>query len=96
MTVSIRLRDLLEANESLVRKVREECYSEIYRRERQVGDSLIPMKEARAMLGNPHPTTMWRWEQYGYLTKVKIGVKVFYRQSDIEAIIRKNEIHTQN
>lgn len=93
MTVSIRLRDLLDANEALARKVREDCEREQRKRERDLGDALIPFKEARAMLGSPDPSTMWRWEKAGYLTKVKIGVKVFYRQSSIEGIINN---HTQN
>lgn len=92
MTVSIRLRDLLEANEALARKVREECSREVERRERLIGDNLIPFKQARVLLGNPDPSTMWRWEKCGYLAKIKIGVKVYYRQSDIEDIIKN---HTQ-
>ena len=93
LTVSIRLRDLLEANEALVVKVRKECEREQARRERQYGDALVPKAEARKLLGSPDPSTMWRWEQAGYLTPVKIGVKVHYRQSDIDAIIKSKETH---
>ena len=88
MTVSIRLRDLLEANEELVRKVRAEAEREQSRRDRQAGDHLIRKEEARRMLGSPDPSTLWRWEQRGYLTPVRIGVKVFYRRSDIDGIIK--------
>lgn len=91
MTVSIRLRDLLEANEALVRKVRSEAEREQARRDRQAGDRLVQKEEARQLLGGPNPSTMWRWEKAGYLTPVKIGVKVFYRRSDIDAIIKSNE-----
>ena len=91
MTVSIRLRDLLEANEALVKKVRSEAEREQSRRDRQAGDHLIQKEEARRMLGGPNPSTLWRWEKAGYLTPVKIGVKVFYRRSDIDAIIKSNE-----
>lgn len=91
MTVSIRLRDLLEANEALVRKVRSEAEREQARRDRQAGDRLVPKEEARQLLGGPNPSTMWRWEKAGYLTPVKIGVKVFYRRSDIDALIKSNE-----
>lgn len=96
VSVTIRLRDLLEANEALVRKVREECAREQARRERQYGDTLVPKAEARKMLGNPDPSTMYRWEKAGYLTSVKIGVKVHYRQSDIEAIINDREEKPKN
>lgn len=91
LTVSIRLRDLLEANEELVRKVRTEAEREQARRDRQAGDHLIQKEEARRLLGSPDPSTLWRWEKVGYLTPVRIGVKVFYRRSDIDAIIKKNE-----
>ena len=88
LTVSIRLRDLLEANEELVRKVRTEAEREQARRDRQAGDHLIQKEEARLILGGPDPSTLWRWEKAGYLKPVRIGVKVFYRRSDIDGIIQ--------
>ena len=88
LTVSIRLRDLREANEELVRKVRAEAEREQARRDRQAGDHLIQREEARLMLGGPDPSTLWRWERRGYLTPVRIGVKGFYRRSDIDGIIK--------
>ena len=92
MTVSIRLRDLLEANEELVRKVRSEAEREIARRVDVYEDTLISKEEARVrLLGGVDPSTLWRWEKRGYLRPVRIGVKVFYRRSDIDAIIKRNE-----
>ena len=91
--VSIRLGDLLDANEALVRKVRQEVEKEQTERDRKHGDHLIPREEARRMLGSPDPSTMWRWEGAGLLHKVKIGVKVFYRSSEIDAIINSKETH---
>ena len=92
MTVSIRLRDLMEANEELVRRVRAEAEREIARRIDVYEDTLIAKEEARIrLLGGVDPSTLWRWEKAGYLTPVKIGVKVFYRRSDIDAIIKSNE-----
>ena len=91
MTVSIRLRDLMAANEALVRKVRTEVEKEYEKRRREYGDELVPRKDARPLLGNPDNSTLWRWENAGYLTKVKIGEKVFYRKSEIQAIITAHE-----
>lgn len=91
MTVSIRLRDLMQANEALARKVREEVEREQAKRDRQAGDHLVRKEEARKMLGGPDPSTLWRWEQRGYLTPVKIGVKVFYRRSDLDQLIMSKE-----
>jgi len=91
LTVNIRLSDLLAANEELVRRVRTEAEREQARRDRQAGDHLIRKEEARRMLGSPDPSTLWRWEKAGYLTPVRIGAKVFYRQSDIDGIIESKQ-----
>ena len=92
MTVSIRLRDLLEANEVLVKKVRAEAEREIARRVDVYEDTLIAKEEARVrLLGGVDPSTLWRWEKVGYLKPVRIGVKVFYRRSDIDQIITSKE-----
>jgi hypothetical protein len=92
MTVSIRLCDLLEANEALVRKVRAEEEKETARQMVVYKDTLIAKEEARVrLLGGVDPSTLWRWEKRGYLRPVRIGVKVFYRRSDIDTIIKRNE-----
>lgn len=92
LTVSIRLRDLLEANEVLVKKVRAEAEREIARRVVVYEDTLIAKEEARVrLLGGVDPSTLWRWEKVGYLKPVRIGGKVFYRRSDIDAIIKSKE-----
>lgn len=85
--VSVRLGDLLDANERLARKVRDEVEAEERERREQYGDYLIPKKEAGKMLGGPDPTTLWRWEKCGYLQPVKIGSRVYYRESAITALI---------
>lgn len=33
--------------------------------------------------------TLWRWAKIGYLTPVKVGTKVLYRVSDINALLTK-------
>lgn len=92
MTISISLRDLLEANEELARRVRSEAEREIARRVDVYEDTLIAREEARVrLLGGVDPSTLWRWEKKGYLRPVRIGVKVFYRRGEIEAVIKKNE-----
>lgn len=32
-------------------------------------------------------STLWRWDKTGYLKKVKRGGKVFYKESDINALM---------
>lgn len=90
MTVSIRLKDLLEANEALARKVREDARRD---REMCVAEEgvLVRKDEARRRMGSPDPSTLWRWEKAGYLRPVRIGRSVFYRQGDIDALVGSRE-----
>lgn len=94
MSVTIRLQDLLSAQDTLVRRIRREEAEEEARRRIEYGDYLIPKEEARRMLGMPAPSTLWRWEGRGYLNPVRIGVKVYYRKTEIERIIQKGIIDT--
>lgn len=86
MSVTIRLGDLLEANEALVRKVRREVEREQEQRRDEYGDVLIPREEVLKML-RVNPTTLWRWEKANYLTPVRIGVKVMYRKGELDRVI---------
>ena len=51
-------------------------------------DELLTPKEVTEILG-VNLTTLWRWHNEGYLTKVYIGDKPRYRQSDIDRILKK-------
>jgi hypothetical protein len=85
MSVTIRLSDLLKANEALAMRVREEA-----RREARAvyDDELVPKEEARKrLLGGVDPSTLWRWEKAGYLAPVRIGTKVYYRRGDIARLV---------
>lgn len=48
-------------------------------------DADVTPKEAARQLG-VSITTLWRWNNNGYLIPVRIGRKTCYRQSDINAI----------
>lgn len=48
-------------------------------------DNLVPLKEVAETL-NVSRCTLNRWNKDGYLTPIKIGRKVFYRQNDINKI----------
>ena len=85
MSVTIRLSDLLKANEVLAMRVREEA-----RREARAvyEDELVPKEEARKrLLGGVDPSTLWRWEKAGYLAPVRIGTKVYYKRGDIARLV---------
>lgn len=74
---------------------------EIVREERQrIKDALKASKElptltrsqaAKAL--NIHVNTLDRWAADGYITPVKIGTKVLYKASDIDAILNRNQEH---
>lgn len=50
-------------------------------------NSLISKKEVMNGLGVSH-TTLWKWEQKGYLVPIRVGKKVYYRRSDIEKLTK--------
>lgn len=92
INVTVRLGDLLDANERLARKVREEVEAEAAARREEFGDHLVPEREAIKALGGPDPSTLWRWEKKGYLQKVKIGNRSYYKEGDLKRIINNNTV----
>lgn len=54
----------------------------------KTGEDLLTKQQVMEMLG-VSSTTLWLWEQKGYLVPVKIGRKVFYSSDDI------NELRTR-
>ena len=92
MSVTIRLGDLLEANQVLIERAKEEAEEQLASRERRIGCALVPKEDVLRLLG-VNPSTLWRWEhEYDYLKPVRFGRKVYYRESDINAII---DAHTE-
>ena len=52
-------------------------------------DQLITPKDASEQL-DVNLTTLWRWHNEGYLTKIYVGSKPRYKQSDIDRILHKH------
>lgn len=48
----------------------------------------LSRKDASKMLG-VSLATLWKWAKDGYLKPVKIGTKVMYKRSDVEALLTK-------
>lgn len=94
LSVTVRLADLLEAGRCIVREAREEAAAEERERRASYGDGLVPKEAARRLLGSPDPTTLWRWEKRGYLAPVRIGTRVYYRESAISALINQKTINS--
>lgn len=51
-------------------------------------DILLTPKEVAELL-DVNLSTLWRWHREGYLTKVYIGDKPRYKQSDIDRILQR-------
>jgi hypothetical protein len=49
---------------------------------------LLDEPAARVWTGSPSRTTFWRWRKQG-LRMVKIGGRVFYKPSDLQAFVDK-------
>ena len=85
LTVSIRLGDLIEANQSLVEEA-------LMRLEKSVAESRTEIYLSRTKVMEMlevSPTTLWRWEKCGYLIPISIGSKRRYRHSDILKILER-------
>lgn len=50
-------------------------------KEDQEGETVTRL-EAAKMLGVTS-TTLWRWDQLGYLKGIHVGAKLYYRKSDV-------------
>jgi len=93
MSVTVSLRELLTFGKQLAQDVLDEASSAVKEREAVIGCTLIPEKEAREILCNPDPSTMYRWSQSGYLRRVKIGVRNYYTAESIQRIINQHTIN---
>lgn len=83
LVVSIRLEDLVRANNQLIEDTRREL-------EREVAESnavtFLTRDQVMAKL-NVVPSTLWRWKKAGYLVPVNVGGQYRYRSSDIEKML---------
>ena len=59
--------------------------------ETRQAEALLTTAEVKAKLG-VSSTTLWRWQNSGYLTPCKMGRKVLYRQSDIDLLLKGGEL----
>ena len=84
--MSIRLGDLIEANQSLVEEA-------LMRLEKSVAESRTEIYLSRTkvmeMLEEVASATLWRWQKCGYLVPVSVGGKKRYRLSDIQQLLNR-------
>ena len=85
LTVSIRLGDLIEANQSLVEEA-------LMRLEKSVAESRAEIYLSRTKVMEMlevASATLWRWEKCGYLVPLSVGGKKRYRLSDIQRLLNR-------
>ena len=85
LTVSIRLGDLIEANQNLVEEA-------LMRLEKSVAESRTEIYLSRTKVMEMlevASATLWRWEKCGYLVPLSVGGKKRYRLSDIQRLLNR-------
>ena len=83
--MSIRLGDLIEANQSLVEEA-------LMRLEKSVAESRTEIYLSRTKVMEMlevASATLWRWEKCGYLVPLSVDGKKRYRLSDIQRLLNR-------
>jgi predicted DNA-binding transcriptional regulator AlpA len=87
LTISVKVSDLIYAFKETSAELLEQ-----YARENPVAsveeEKLISPRETKDKL-KISTTTLWRWDNSGYLKPVRVGGLVRYRLSDVNAMIEK-------
>lgn len=83
MVVSIKVGDLIEANNILLENARAQLEQKIADAS---AETYLTTEKVHEML-SVSLTTLWRWEKRGYLVPISYGGQKRYRKSDVERII---------
>ena len=78
---------LLVVTPTQLREFAEEIISSALSAKKQEDTTLLTANEVAENLG-VDKSTLWRWEKSGYLTPIRIGSKIRYKQSEVELIKR--------
>lgn len=83
VNITIRVGDLIEANEHLVRRTRDELEQIITDEHAET----YPSREKVAEMLDVDFSTLHRWDKQKYLMPIRIGRKVRYKMSDVNRIL---------
>lgn len=83
LVVSIRLQDLVEANNLLIAEVKQQLEQTIT----DANAETYPSREKVMEMLDVSQATMWRWQKSGYLVPINVGGKRRYRMSDVKRIL---------
>lgn len=83
--ISVRVGDLIEANEALIAQTKEQL-------EQLITDQTAetyPSRQKVAEILDVDKITLWHWAKRGLLVPVEIGGKRRYRMSDVRRMLNK-------
>lgn len=83
MTIAVKLNDLVEFGNILISNVKSELEQTIAD---QNAETYLSSNKVMEMIGIS-TTTLWRWQNTGYLVPINVGGKRRYRKSDVMRII---------
>lgn len=83
LVVSIRLQDLVEANNLLIAEAKQQLEQTIT----DANAETYPSREKVMEMLDVSQATMWRWQKSGYLVPINVGGKRRYRMSDVKRIL---------
>ena len=89
--ISIKVGDLIEANEALVAKTKEQL-------EQLITDSApetYPSRQKVAEILDVDLSTLHRWAKRGLLVPIVIGGKVRYKMSDVRKVMNNGTPHNK-
>lgn len=81
--ISVKIGDLIEANEALVAKTKEQLEQIITDQTAET----YPSREKVAEILDVDLSTLWRWAKRGLLVPISIGGKRRYKMSDVRRLL---------
>lgn len=86
VSIQVNSDDLKQFVEILIDEISKK---EIKEKNEREDDKLITKKEVLKLF-NISNTALWQWQKKKYLIPIKAGRKIFYKKTDIEAILNKH------
>jgi hypothetical protein len=87
--VAVSLADLIECNEELIARAKQELEQAIT----DAATETYPSVAKVAEMLDVDKSTLWRWAKCGYLVPIEVGGKRHYRMSDVKAILEGGRRH---
>lgn len=83
LALNVQIEDLVEYSEHIINQAIERLLPSMVKESQENLLSKAEVLEKFAIC----PATLWNWQKKKYLEAVKIGRKIYYRQTDVEGLI---------